>query len=111
MQSIIDEEGEGVILRRCGSRYEHGRTHDLIKLKVCFHINIYIQTTKKKRGDGNEEFSVILQAAQGDQEGIVVSIGDDESIEVKLYAFSYRLIFSHHFISIISSFYHHSTMF
>eukprot|EP00026_Physarum_polycephalum_P000948 Phypoly_transcript_00949.p1 GENE.Phypoly_transcript_00949~~Phypoly_transcript_00949.p1 ORF type:complete len:1118 (+),score=84.56 Phypoly_transcript_00949:49-3402(+) len=56
VQAIIDEEGEGVILRRCGSKYEHGRNSDLIKLK----------------------------AAQGDQEGIVVGIGNDKSIEVKL---------------------------
>ena len=35
-QSIIDDEGEGVILRRCGSLYLHGRSRALIKLKVSF---------------------------------------------------------------------------
>jgi DNA ligase-1 len=58
VQSIIDEEGEGIILRKCNSVYEHGRSHNLIKLK----------------------------AAHGDQEGIVVGVGDDGSTEVKMYA-------------------------
>jgi ATP-dependent DNA ligase len=34
MQNIVEDEGEGVILRKCGSPYEHGRTPLLVKLKV-----------------------------------------------------------------------------
>lgn len=31
---IIDNEGEGIVLRRKNSLYEHGRTPSLVKLKV-----------------------------------------------------------------------------
>lgn len=34
MQDIIDNEGEGVILRRPNSLYDSGRTESLLKLKV-----------------------------------------------------------------------------
>jgi ATP-dependent DNA ligase len=32
--SIIDNEGEGVILRKVASLYEHGKTSALLKLKA-----------------------------------------------------------------------------
>jgi hypothetical protein len=34
LRIILDEGGEGVILRRPGSKYEHGRSNHLFKLKV-----------------------------------------------------------------------------
>lgn len=34
VQSVINNEGEGIILRKHGSIYEHGRSQSLIKLKV-----------------------------------------------------------------------------
>jgi ATP-dependent DNA ligase len=33
-ENIIEDGGEGIILRNVGSFYEHGRTSSLIKLKV-----------------------------------------------------------------------------
>ena len=36
VQFIIDAEGEGVIMRRCGSLYLPGRSQSLVKLKVSF---------------------------------------------------------------------------
>lgn len=35
LQQIINDEGEGVILRKPNSEYEHGRSTALLKLKVC----------------------------------------------------------------------------
>jgi hypothetical protein len=35
IDGIIDMEGEGVILRRVGSIYKHGKSPLLLKLKVC----------------------------------------------------------------------------
>lgn len=34
-KEIIEHGGEGVILRKPKSLYEHGRTNSLIKFKVC----------------------------------------------------------------------------
>jgi ATP-dependent DNA ligase len=34
LQEIIKDGGEGLILRRTASRYEQGRSRNLIKLKV-----------------------------------------------------------------------------
>lgn len=34
VQKILDDEGEGGILRKVGSKYDHGRSTNLIKLKV-----------------------------------------------------------------------------
>ena len=34
-ENIIEDGGEGIILRKVGSYFQHGRTNDLIKLKVC----------------------------------------------------------------------------
>lgn len=33
-EAILEDGGEGVILRKIGSKYEHGRTPSLVKLKV-----------------------------------------------------------------------------
>ena len=34
VEGIIDNKGEGVIMRKSGSRYVHGRSSSLIKMKV-----------------------------------------------------------------------------
>lgn len=34
VQLIIEEEGEGAIIRKARSLYEHGRSSSLLKLKV-----------------------------------------------------------------------------
>jgi ATP-dependent DNA ligase len=34
VKEVIEEEGEGLIVQRAASEYEHGRTLSLIKLKV-----------------------------------------------------------------------------
>jgi ATP-dependent DNA ligase len=34
VKTILDNAGEGVILRKMGSRYEHGRSTSLLKFKV-----------------------------------------------------------------------------
>ena len=39
LKIILDEGGEGVILRRPGSKYEHGRSNHLFKLKVKLHLS------------------------------------------------------------------------
>ena len=36
LHSILEDAGEGIIARKVGSVYEHGRTSSLIKLKVDF---------------------------------------------------------------------------
>eukprot|EP00026_Physarum_polycephalum_P002429 Phypoly_transcript_02435.p1 GENE.Phypoly_transcript_02435~~Phypoly_transcript_02435.p1 ORF type:complete len:884 (+),score=75.70 Phypoly_transcript_02435:120-2771(+) len=56
VQCIIDSGGEGIILQRCGSFYEPGRSPSLIKLKT----------------------------TAGEQEAIVVGIGKRKSIALKL---------------------------
>jgi hypothetical protein len=38
VSDILDDAGEGCILRKVGSLYEHGRTPSLIKLKVGLQI-------------------------------------------------------------------------
>lgn len=35
VKQIINEGGEGIILQMASSLYEHGRSHSLIKIKVC----------------------------------------------------------------------------
>eukprot|EP00026_Physarum_polycephalum_P001049 Phypoly_transcript_01050.p1 GENE.Phypoly_transcript_01050~~Phypoly_transcript_01050.p1 ORF type:complete len:906 (+),score=142.25 Phypoly_transcript_01050:476-3193(+) len=56
LKSIIRDGGEGVILRRPKSMYEHGRTPNLMKLK----------------------------ASRGDREGIVVSVDERKAVTLKL---------------------------
>eukprot|EP00026_Physarum_polycephalum_P003078 Phypoly_transcript_03087.p1 GENE.Phypoly_transcript_03087~~Phypoly_transcript_03087.p1 ORF type:complete len:857 (-),score=123.40 Phypoly_transcript_03087:4-2394(-) len=56
VQTIIDNGGEGLILQKCGSAYEIGRSESLVKLKT----------------------------AQGDQEGIVIRVEDQNSVVLKL---------------------------
>lgn len=38
ISGALEDGGEGVILRKVGSEYEHGRTSSLIKLKISFVI-------------------------------------------------------------------------
>eukprot|EP00026_Physarum_polycephalum_P003234 Phypoly_transcript_03244.p1 GENE.Phypoly_transcript_03244~~Phypoly_transcript_03244.p1 ORF type:complete len:742 (+),score=88.29 Phypoly_transcript_03244:221-2446(+) len=57
VESIIENGGEGVILRKIGSLYESGRALSLLKLKT---------------------------AHQSDEEAIVVGFGDHKSINLKL---------------------------
>eukprot|EP00026_Physarum_polycephalum_P001538 Phypoly_transcript_01540.p1 GENE.Phypoly_transcript_01540~~Phypoly_transcript_01540.p1 ORF type:complete len:1069 (+),score=95.14 Phypoly_transcript_01540:45-3251(+) len=56
VQGVIDDEGEGVIMRKVGSLYENGRSPNLIKLKTSF----------------------------GDQEGIIAGIKEDGTVLLKL---------------------------
>eukprot|EP00026_Physarum_polycephalum_P004416 Phypoly_transcript_04435.p1 GENE.Phypoly_transcript_04435~~Phypoly_transcript_04435.p1 ORF type:complete len:688 (+),score=101.45 Phypoly_transcript_04435:123-2066(+) len=56
VQYVIDGGGEGVILQKRGSVYERGRSLSLIKLKT----------------------------AAGDQEAIVIGVGDHKSVHLKL---------------------------
>ena len=39
---IIDNEGEGIILRKPHSSYEPGRTETLLKLKVSLNRTLYL---------------------------------------------------------------------
>lgn len=41
VHQVINDEGEGVILQKCGSIYEYGRTPNLLKLKVYLVPSIY----------------------------------------------------------------------
>ena len=45
IQMVIDDGGEGIIVRKVGSLYEHGRSKELLKLKVK-NIICYTHTTK-----------------------------------------------------------------
>jgi hypothetical protein len=76
VQQVINDEGEGVILQKCGSLYEPGRTPDLLKLKV---LNIFADTFRTS-------LILSLQIAQGDKEAIVISVGNQSSVTLKLYA-------------------------
>ena len=40
IQVIVPDGGEGIILRKCGSLYEHGRSFSLLKLKVSFLLSL-----------------------------------------------------------------------
>jgi hypothetical protein len=42
VQTIIDDEGEGVILRKVRSVYECGRNSSLVKLKVCGSFHLFL---------------------------------------------------------------------
>jgi ATP-dependent DNA ligase len=41
VQEIINDGGEGIILRKVNSLYEYGRTSSLIKLKVVFISSLF----------------------------------------------------------------------
>lgn len=42
LEKIMEEKGEGIMLRRQGSKYEHGRSPSLIKMKVLDSLMFYI---------------------------------------------------------------------
>eukprot|EP00026_Physarum_polycephalum_P000538 Phypoly_transcript_00539.p1 GENE.Phypoly_transcript_00539~~Phypoly_transcript_00539.p1 ORF type:complete len:959 (+),score=132.38 Phypoly_transcript_00539:57-2933(+) len=56
VQGVIDAGGEGVILRKMNSLYEHGRSRSLVKLKTVY----------------------------GDMEGVVVAIAPNKSVQLKI---------------------------
>lgn len=74
LQAIIDYSGEGVMLRKPFSVYEHGRSNLLLKLKVChcFHL-------KKLNAP---------QAVQVDREALVTEVHANGSFELQLYVHS-----------------------
>jgi ATP-dependent DNA ligase len=60
LRMVVVEGGEGVILRKHGSPYAHGRSINLIKIKVCF-ITCAAEITVvqwKKYAQYNESLSV-----------------------------------------------------
>lgn len=68
---MIDNGGEGVILRKPKSFYEHGRTQSLLKLKVCsYYPPSGINT---------------LQASRADREALVLEVHENLSLLLKLY--------------------------
>lgn len=42
MQQVLDDGGEGIILRNPNSAYVGGRSQDLIKMKVNYHFLLHI---------------------------------------------------------------------
>lgn len=48
VQGIIDDGGEGIILRKHSSLYERGRTQNLVKLKVIKKIYKFWNNNKIK---------------------------------------------------------------
>ena len=84
VQTIIDDEGEGVILRKVRSLYECGRNSSLFKLKVFLSSSLLLYLLFLFI----VSFSMVLiisQTAHGDREGIVVSIDDSKTVRLKLY--------------------------
>lgn len=75
VEDILEHGGEGVILQKAKSYYEHGRSSSLIKIKAC---NSYSQIT----------LLTTIKSAQGDQEGIVLSISA-KTVLVQLYVLLY----------------------
>lgn len=41
LDNVVEHEGEGIILRKLGSIYEHGRSTSLVKIKVVPSYDIY----------------------------------------------------------------------
>lgn len=70
LQETLKDGGEGVILQAPGSVYEHGRSADLLKLKV--------------RVPQFNEINRTMKAARGDKEALVVSVQEDESLLLRL---------------------------
>jgi hypothetical protein len=73
VQNIVDDGGEGVILRKFASEYENGRTTSLIKLKV--HDNSLLL---------NQLIS--MKNSAGDTEAIVAGV-TEQAIQLKLYIY------------------------
>lgn len=71
LHAVIDDEGEGVILRKPASLYEHGRNESLLKLKV---IVLVVRALPHKQ-----------QSVRGDREGMVLEAREDRSLILQLY--------------------------
>ena len=76
LRTIIESGGEGVILRKVGSHYEHGRSTALIKIKV-YRLHILFLFLSFLA-------NCSAQSSVGDKEAIVVGVAH-KSVELKLY--------------------------
>ena len=78
VQLVIEDGGEGVILRKIGSLYEQGRSQSLLKFKVHLilitHSILYSFVTF---------FVILYQASLEDKEAVVVGV-TYKSIQLKL---------------------------
>lgn len=75
--SLLRDGAEGAIFRRLSSFYDHGRSLNLIKLKVLSLFIFYYVLV----------LMFLFKTVDSDQEGIIVSIDDSGSVEVQLYVF------------------------
>lgn len=71
LEAIMNDGGEGVILRKQKSLYESGRSASLIKLKV---LVIFC----------NIKYLIVFQASREDTEALVAQVNDDSYV-LKLY--------------------------
>ena len=55
ISGILENGGEGVIMRKVGSLYEHGRSAAVVKLKVNKKKLVGRGGEKKERGEGEKE--------------------------------------------------------
>lgn len=78
---IIDETGEGVILRKRASLYEHGRSPNLVKLKVTYYYSNFIIIVCDIFMNS---FFFFFQTAYADKEGLVVDV-ENGNVKLKLY--------------------------
>jgi hypothetical protein len=68
IEGILEDGGEGVILRKVGSKYEHGRTSALIKLKVS--KNGELKFNPQNLGDCPPQFFFLVgKGGRGKREG------------------------------------------
>lgn len=42
VERIIEDKGEGIMLRKIGSLYEHGKSQSLLKIKVFILVSLFI---------------------------------------------------------------------
>ena len=72
---MISTGGEGVVLRRPGSPYVHGRNDHLFKLKVvsASYLLYFVYS-----------MLIIVQASRADREALVLNVRND-SVELQLY--------------------------
>jgi ATP-dependent DNA ligase len=78
VRGVIEDGGEGIIMRKIKSFYEHGRTTSLLKVKVVMLIFLSVYFCI---------YFNIFKAAVYDMEAIVVGIGEQNSVHLKLYVF------------------------
>ena len=91
-RNIIRDGGEGVIMRKPGSPYEHGRNESLVKLKVYLYYLFIIKSKNNNKLIRAHRYSyiiVIIQMAREDREGLVVRVGR-RFYTVQLYVFPPR---------------------